>query len=113
MAGIEILARGILFKTGSFPDPKRFNEDFVSLSPELIDYLGRRGVAIVGIDTPSIDRFDSKDMTTQLATTKAKTVSLEGIVLDGVEPGLYELNAVPLKIEGGDASPVRAFLRKI
>ena len=35
---------------------------------------------------------------------------LEGIVLDHVSPGSYELIALPLKIKDADASPVRAIL---
>lgn len=38
---------------------------------------------------------------------------LEGIVLDGVPSGRYELIALPLKLEGFDASPVRAVLRTL
>jgi arylformamidase len=113
IAGVEILANKVLFKTGSFPDPNRFNEDFVSLSPSLIEYLDRQGVGLIGIDTPSIDRFDSKDMKTHLATAKAKMAILEGIILENIEPGSYELSALPLRIEAGDASPVRAILKKI
>jgi arylformamidase len=37
---------------------------------------------------------------------------IEGVVLDGVAEGRYELIALPLRIEGADASPVRAILRK-
>ena len=39
--------------------------------------------------------------------------NLEGLVLDGVAEGAYELIAAPLRIRGGDASPVRALLRTI
>jgi arylformamidase len=35
---------------------------------------------------------------------------LEGIILSEVNPGRYQLIALPLRIEGGDASPVRAIL---
>ena len=38
---------------------------------------------------------------------------LEGLVLDHVAPGWYELIALPLPIVGGDASPVRAILREL
>ena len=39
--------------------------------------------------------------------------NLEGIVLTDVDEGDYELIALPLRIKGGDASPVRAVLRDI
>ena len=36
----EIQAPRVLFKTKSFPNPNRWNSDFNSLSPEVIEYLG-------------------------------------------------------------------------
>lgn len=38
---------------------------------------------------------------------------LEGIVLDAIAPGDYELIALPLKFATLDASPVRAVLRAL
>ena len=38
---------------------------------------------------------------------------LEGIVLDDIAAGDYELIALPLKLAGLDASPVRAILRSL
>lgn len=108
----EIRAARVLFKTGSFPNPNHFNTDFVSLSGELVDWLGARGVQLVGIDTPSIDAFDSKDLPAHLATLRTGIAVLEGIVLDHAEEGIYELIALPLKLASADASPVRAILRR-
>ncbi len=110
LTGIELSANRVLFKTGSFPDPNHFNEDFVALSGEVVDYLTRRGVCLIGVDTPSVDAFASKDLPAHHATLRAGVAVLEGIVLDGVSPGLYQLAAVPLKLAGADASPVRAIL---
>jgi arylformamidase len=108
----SILSKRVLFKTGSFPDPNLWNGDFNSLSPELADYLSRKGVILVGIDTPSIDPSDSKALETHNAVYRNKMAVLEGIVLDQVADGLYTLIALPLKIVDGDASPVRAILLK-
>jgi arylformamidase len=47
------------------------------------------------------------------AVRAAKMAILEGIFLDHVSDGDYELIALPLKLAGMDASPVRAILRKI
>ena len=107
------MAPRVLFKTGSFPDPSKFNLDFMALSPELVRYLQRCGVVLVGIDTPSIDPFDSKTLPTHLAVGEAGMADLEGLVLDGVQPGVYELVAAPLKLRNADASPVRALLKKL
>jgi arylformamidase len=104
-------AARVLFATGTFPNPERFNEDFAALSPELIDHLHRQNVCLVGIDTPSVDLFDSKDLPSHQACLRNDVAILEGIVLTGVPEGVYDLIALPLKLAGFDASPVRAILR--
>ncbi|HEX3581705.1 MAG TPA: arylformamidase [Thermoanaerobaculia bacterium] len=109
--GKRIAARRVLFRTGTFPDPRNWNDDFASLSPELVDELHERGVILVGIDTPSVDPFDSKPLEAHHALARHNMANLEGLVLDGVAEGAYELIALPLRIVGGDASPVRAVLR--
>lgn len=103
----------VLFHTGSYPDPTRFNTDFASLSPELIALCHDRGALLVGIDTPSIDPFDSQDLPSHQAVAARDMAILEGVVLDHVPPGRYELIALPLRIAGADASPVRAVLRTL
>jgi arylformamidase len=106
--GIE--AERVLFATGSFPDPDNFNRDFCSLSAELVHCLHEMGVKLVGIDTPSIDLCDDKVLESHTAVDQHDMAILEGIVLEGVSEGLYTLVALPLRIEGADASPVRAVL---
>lgn len=108
--GQRISAERVLFKTRSFPDPYNWNSDFNSLSPEVIEYLHAHKVVLVGIDTPSVDPETSKDLESHQALFKTKMAVLEGIVLDKVSPGLYSLVALPLPIQGADASPVRALL---
>ncbi len=103
----------VLFRTGTFPDPHRWNDDFASLSPELVDDLHGRGVILVGIDTPSVDPFDSKTLEAHQALGRHDMSNLEGLVLEGVDEGAYELIALPLRICGADASPVRAVLRTL
>lgn len=101
----------VLIATGSDPDPERFGEDFAALDPALIDALHAAGVQLVGIDTPSVDLFASKDLPTHAACLRHDVRILEGLMLAEVPEGLYELIALPLRLEGFDASPVRAVLR--
>ncbi len=108
-----IQAERVLFATGTFPDPEQFNEDFAAFSPRFIEHLHAQGVRLVGIDTPSVDLFTSKDLPSHLACLRHDVAILEGITLAGVPEGIYELIALPLRLEGFDASPVRAVLRTL
>jgi arylformamidase len=102
----------VLLKTGTFPDPTRWNPDFAGLSVELIEALAARGVLTIGVDTPSVDLQDSKDLPAHRAILRHRIAILEGLVLRDVPPGEYDLSAAPLKIKDADASPVRAVLRR-
>jgi arylformamidase len=101
----------LVLATGSFPDPERWNDDYTTISPELVEWLDARGVRLIAVDTPSVDRADSKDLPAHAAFFRHDVSIIEGVVLDGVPEGRYELIALPLRIEGSDASPVRAVLR--
>lgn len=101
----------VLIRTGTFPDFRVFNEDFAGLEPALIDALAARGVRLIGVDTPSVDSFSSKDLPAHAACYRGGIAILEGLVLRDVPAGEYELIALPLKLAGFDASPVRAVLR--
>ncbi len=109
----EIETERVLIRTGTYPDPTDFNEDFAALAPSLIEWLADRGVRTVGIDTPSVDSFDAKDLVTHAACLKRDVAILEGLALSAVPGGIYELIALPLRLVGFDASPVRAILRTL
>ena len=106
----SLTAPRLLLHTKSFPDPNHFNEDFNALSPELIAFAHEQGVQLIGLDTPSVDPFSSKTLESHQAIADRDMAVLEGVVLLGVADGLYTLMAFPLKIQGADASPVRAVL---
>lgn len=108
-----IRAPRVLLVTGTYPDPTLFNEDFAALEPQLVDALHDRGVILVGIDTPSVDLFSSKDLPAHNRFLHHDMAILEGLALAGVPAGIYELIALPLKLVGFDASPVRAILRTL
>ncbi len=100
----------VLFRTESFPDPNNWNSDFCSLSPELVHDLALKGCKLLGIDTPSIDPEDAKELRSHHAVAQRDMAILEGIVLNKVPEGVYTLWAIPLKLMHADASPVRAIL---
>jgi arylformamidase len=107
----EVSAPRVLIRTGTYPDPTRFDEGFAALCPSLVTALHGRGVRLVGVDTPSVDLFSSKDLPSHRAFLSHDMAILEGLVLRNVPPGRYELIALPLRLVGFDASPVRAVLR--
>jgi len=108
--GASIVCPRVLFRTDSFPDPNHWNGDFVALAPELIDYLAEQKVILVGLDTPSVDLADDRILLAHQKIGAHRMAILEGLELSQIEPGLYNLVALPLKIQNCDASPVRAIL---
>jgi arylformamidase len=101
----------LLLVTGTFPDPTVFSRDFAALAPELVDHLHAARVTLVGVDTPSVDPFASKELPAHHRFLAHDMAILEGLVLREVPEGPYELIALPLRLAGFDASPVRAVLR--
>ncbi len=102
----------LLLKTGNslLWDRPGFQDDFAFLTEEGARYLVEAGVRLVGIDYLSIERFGG-DGTVHRLLLDAGIVVLEGVNLEGVAPGGYELICLPLKVAGGDGAPARALLR--
>jgi arylformamidase len=102
----------VLIRTCRNASVGAWDSAFSALAPATIEALHTHGVRLVGIDTPSIDPADSKALDSHQRVRVHGMAILEGIVLDDVPEGDYELIALPLKIAGCDASPVRAVLRE-
>ena len=103
----------VLLRTYQTAPHMRWDEDFPSIHPSTIDLLAQNGVRLIGIDSPSLDPQESKSLDSHLSVKRHQMAILEGIVLDEVAAGDYELIALPLKLAGLDASPVRAILRSL
>lgn len=108
----DITESRVLLRTGAFPDPNTW-QAFPGLEPALVDHLADAGVRLVGVDTPSVDPPTAKVLDAHHRFRARGVAILEGVVLSRVEPGRYELIALPLPLIGFDASPVRAVLRGI
>lgn len=93
--------------------PRAFDPDFVSVAIEAAQFLADRRAKLIGLDSASMDPFDSKGAEAHKILLPAGIALLENLVLDHVEPGEYELIALPLRWMGLDASPVRAVLRTL
>ncbi|HVL74932.1 MAG TPA: arylformamidase [Noviherbaspirillum sp.] len=112
-ASLERLPARVLLRTYAHAPQQRWDADFACVAAETVDMLARQGVVLIGIDTPSLDPQQSKTMDAHQAVRHHGMAILEGIVLDGIAAGDYELIALPLKLQGLDASPVRAVLREL
>lgn len=88
-------------------------EDFTAVAAETIELIAARGARLIGIDSPSLDPQTSRTLDAHRAVRHHRMAILEGLVLDDVPEGHYELIAPPLKLDNLDASPVRALLRSI
>lgn len=109
----DIRAQRLLVRTNSWPDPTHFNKPFAHFHPDTIDALAKQSVRLVGIDTPSVDHPDSKDLPAHKAFFRNGINILECIDLTNAPDAMYELIALPLNLVGFDASPVRAVLRPL
>ncbi|WOD20731.1 arylformamidase [Paraburkholderia kirstenboschensis] len=103
----------VLLRTYRDAPTAAWDSGFCAVAPETIDLLAANGVRLIGIDTPSLDPQESKTMDAHHRVRAHGMAILEGIVLDDVAPGDYELIALPLKLTTLDASPVRAVLRAL
>jgi arylformamidase len=110
LAGVERL----LFKTTNSVLYNRptFVESYIGLTPEAARHLAAiESLRLVGVDYYSIAPYNSEQaVAVHRAILGRSIVALEGINLRNVEPGDYDLIALPLRIEGSDGSPVRAVL---
>jgi kynurenine formamidase len=101
--------RWLIFRTGwerQWGTP-RYYEDWPTLSPELAGRLGHAGLHGVGLDTPSPDPLNGRAAHDLFAA--AGMVNVENLAnLAALPPGPFDLLVLPLKLEGAEASPVRA-----
>ena len=103
----------VLFRTFERFPADTWPDTFTAVEAGAIAYLASKGVVLIGVDAPSLDPQASKTMDAHKAILAADMRVLEGLVLDDVAAGRYELIALPLKLAGLDASPVRAVLRAL
>lgn len=103
----------LLLRTrNSFHAGKKFNKNFVHIDEEAAKIIVKAGIRAVGIDGPSIRKFGLRPDTVHPLLLKRGVLVYEGLSLKDAKPGEYYFFGLPLKIIGGEASPVRAILIK-
>jgi arylformamidase len=113
-AGIPADTKRLLLKTDNaeLHGQDGFRQDFSYITPDGAEYLIKEGVRLVGIDYLSIAAYGSGDEVHQ-ALLGAGIIIVEGLDLRQVEPGLFNMTALPLKIAGCDGAPARVVLEEI
>lgn len=101
----------VLFRTDTWTDYTVFPTVWPLLDRTLPAWLAEQGVRLIGFDVPSVDTLTNTDMAIHHLVDAAGLTILESLDLRGVEAGVYELIALPLKLRGADGAPVRAVLR--
>jgi arylformamidase len=102
----------LLFRLMDRGDQLAWPTGFRTLAPETVERLALRGTRLIGVDVPSVDPEMSKDLPSHMVCRRHDIRIVENLVMAHVTPGDYELIALPLKLSGLDAAPVRAVLRR-
>lgn len=105
-----VSAPRLLLKTGVWSDSKIFPEWIPVMAADVPGWLGERKVRLIGLDLPSVDQIDAKVLVNHHALAAAGVAIVESLDLSQVDAGTYHFSALPLRISGGDAAPVRAIL---
>jgi arylformamidase len=112
-ASVSASLERVLLRTFAKPNWSTWPADFRPIASGLIDEIAARGGRLIGTDAPSIDPASSKTLEAHHAAHRARMAILEGLVLDQIPEGVYELVALPLPIKAVEATPVRAVLRTL
>jgi arylformamidase len=105
----------ILFKTSNSSqawNSDAFAENFVYISQDAARYLVDCGVRMVGVDYLSVGGYRQDGPETHHALLGAGIWIIEGLNLSAVEPGIYDMVCLPLRLMGAEGSPARAILRR-
>ncbi|HDX9590549.1 TPA: arylformamidase [Bacillus pseudomycoides] len=103
----------LLLRTLSKTNPHVFPETIPYLRADLAPYLHEKGVRLIGVDVPSVDPLNDKELAAHHELFKHGIHILENVVLENVQDGDYELIALPLSLTDADGSPVRAVLKPL
>jgi arylformamidase len=106
---VEIQPR-LLLKTGVWRQPNEFPQRIPVIAPGVAEWMKSKGVKLLGLDVPSVDNIDAKELVNHHALGAADINIVESLELSAIDDGRYNFAALPLKIAGGDGSPLRAIL---
>lgn len=109
---IDATVERVLLRTNRTIANGSFPVSWPSLSVHCAEMLIARGMKLLGVDCPSVDDRDSTTLDVHHAVLDHGACVLENLDLRNAPPGNYTLDALPLKVAGLDAAPVRALLSR-
>jgi arylformamidase len=105
----------ILFRTrssiGGWMTSPMFHRDFAYIAPDAAQLMADAGVQLVGIDYLSAEQFGAPAPRTHQILLGKGIPIVEGLSLQAVHGGEYDLIVLPIKVGGHEAAPARAVLR--
>jgi arylformamidase len=104
----------VLFKTANSRmwGSAEFHKDYVGVTASGAEHLVSRGIKVVGVDYLSVEEFKKPGAPAHHALLGGGVIVIEGLNLRDVEPGIYDMLCLPLRIVGADGAPARVILRK-
>jgi arylformamidase len=104
----------ILFKTSNSllwgsPD---FHTDYVGVTASGAEHLIAHGIKVVGVDYLTVEEFKKPGAPAHHVLLGGGAIIIEGLNLRDVEPGIYDLLCLPLRVVGADGAPARVLLRR-
>lgn len=102
----------VLFQTKNSKHSHRqpFRKEYVALEACAAQRLVDDGVRLVGVDYLSVAPFKQPGQDTHHILLRNDVFVVEGLLLDGLEPGTYPFVVLPMPIVGADGAPCRAFI---
>ena len=109
-------AQRVLFRTRSslrgWMKSPTFHRDFAYVAPDAAKLLADAGVKLVGVDYISAEQFGAPAPMTHRILLGRGIPIVEGLALETVRPGDYDLIVLPIKVGGHEGAPARAVLRR-
>ena len=102
----------LFFKTKTTDTLHVFDDQYTAIPAEIVVAAVENGVKVIGTDAPSVDAFTSTTLPIHHLCKELHVTIIENLYLKDVAQGYYDFIGIPLAIQGGDASPIRAIIKK-
>jgi arylformamidase len=106
---VRVLIKTVNSRFWGSPD---FHTEYVGVTESGAKYLVEHGIKVVGVDYLSVEEFKTPGAPAHRLLLGAGTIIIEGLNLRDVEPGVYDMYCLPLRVVGSDGAPARVVLRQ-